>query len=691
MLHPSCKISPLAVTESSAIQWILATSTEPEVRRSAIELIPSVQWTVTLAAASLGYVERHYWSREDPQRDLAAIMARVHLAVICKPDSLGVLYIDAGTSQTSREFLLVKQALLFFRHEEILEMALDVIDQMDLTDPWLSHVFPFLLQYRKKRWGLSQPIVLRATLALEGCVRQAHLSHTEEILANALVSMAILLHVEVDSELLIMRNKSFHPRPIIGSILMALRQTLFTSKVIDRKPLDEKVELALRILPIFAHLSESMVNDYWYYRFLDSLSNYTDRNNTSIWGIRSFFSLLPDCILPQKHTYARSFLSLALSTLDPLSEHVRCDILTLSNQIVSLDNTVQYMLQFREDQPEDKIALCDILFITGTMNWEMMDPNLDVSHYLGQLIRCIRLTKDGDGSGYIPTVSHFGLRALSALEDHHITNERNRWLTPDLSRSLLAIKGNRLSYLLGGIRLHKWSFKQGDAFMKSEGYTSILYLRFIFRMMQYVDWYHSVLSDGHLERVMGFIQEIVEMSTQKNPDWLRDRDLEQHLKLIPRILERTWAGAPHALTRLTGHKNAIKGLIEQSWYSAVIWSQGCRTSFRHLNISSEEDLMESTTHLIRLTSYWVFVWNIEDLPALTGAVQKMKEEVEADLLQFRYEPETDGLVKETILPDISRLIERLQNQWLRVSNKTQSHFPPKVLSVVEEATEESLE
>ena len=90
--------------------------------------------------------------------------------------------------------------------------------------------------------------------------------------------------------------------------------------------------------------------------------------------------------------------------------------------------------------------------------------------------------------------------------------------------------------------------------------------------------------------------------------------------------------------------------------------------------------MESTAHLIRLTSYWVFVWNIEDLPTLTSAVQNMKEEVEADLLQFRYEPETDGLVQETILPSISRLIQRLQDQWLRLSNKTQSLFTPKVLS-----------
>jgi len=132
-------------------------------------------------------------------------------------------------------------------------------------------------------------------------------------------------------------------------------------------------------------------------------------------------------------------------------------------------------------------------------------------------------------------------------------------------------------------------------------------------------------------------------------------------------------------------------LIEQGWNSVTVWSQGCRTSFRDLNISSEKDLMESTAHLIRLTSYWVFVWNIEDLPTLTGAVQNMKEEVEADLLQFRYEPETDGLVQETILPSISRLIQRLQDQWLRLSNKTQSLFTPKVLSVIEEATEESLE
>jgi len=103
-------------------------------------------------------------------------------------------------------------------------------------------------------------------------------------------------------------------------------------------------------------------------------------------------------------------------------------------------------------------------------------------------------------------------------------------------------------------------------------------------------------------------------------------------------------------------------LIEQGWNSVMVWSQGCRTSFRRLNISSEKDLMESTAHLIRLTSYWVFVWNIEDLPRLTDAVQKMKEEVEAGLLQFRYEPETDSLVQETILSSITKLIQRLRDQ-----------------------------
>jgi len=551
LLPPLRKVSPFEVVESSAIQWLLATSTEPEILHSAIELIPSVQWTVTLAATSLEYVNRYYRDRKVSQPDLAVMMAHIHLAAICKSDYIGSLYIhpvSAGTSQTSREFLLVKQALFFFRREETLEIAPDVTDQMDLTDPWLSHIFPFLLQYRKKHWRLSQPIVLRATLALEGYVGQAYPSLTKDILANAFVSMAILLHVDVDSELLIMRNKSFHLRPIYGSILTALHQALFTSKVIDREPLDEKVELALRILSIFVRLSESTVDDPRSHESLYFLYDYTDHDNNSIWGIRWFFSLLSDYRFLQKHTYARSFLSLALWTLDPLNEHVRCDIITLSNQNISLDNIVQYMLRFREGQPEDEGALFDILFITGTMSWEMMDPNLDVSPYLGLLIQYIQLAKDCYHPRYISAVPHFALRALSALEDHHITNERNRWLTADLSHSLLVIKKRPLSYLLAGIRAHKWSFERQDAFMKSEGYTSILYLRFISRMMQHVDWYHSVLYDGHLERVMDFIPEFVEMSTREYPSWLRDLDFGQHLKLIPRILELTWAGAPHALT-----------------------------------------------------------------------------------------------------------------------------------------------
>jgi len=700
MLHPLRKISPSDVVESSAIQWILTTSTEPEVRHSAIELIPSVQWTVTLAAASLEYIDRYYWSwRVSPQHP-AVIMAHIHLALTCDTEFPKYLYIvqtPAGTTLTpSREVLLVKQALFFFQNEEEIEISPDITDQMNLVDPWLSHVLPLLLQYRKKRWGLSQPIVLRATLSLEGYIRQAYDSLTEDTpradIANALVSMAILLHVEVDSELLIMRNKSFHLRPIIASILTALCHTLFSSKVIDQGLLDEKVDLALQILPMFVRLSD-WVDQMWCNRFNQSLYDYTDRDNKSIWGIRWFFSLLADYRFLQKHTFAPSFLSLALSTLDRLSEHVRCDILTLSNQTISLDDIVQYMRLFGQGDLDDESALCDILFITGTMSWDMMDPNLDVSAYLGLLIRYIRLAECRDGSIlYISTLSHFALHALSALEDHHFTNERNRWLTPDLSHSLLAIKGNRLINMLLGIRLHKWVVERQNAFMKSEGYMSILYLRFIFRMMQHVDWYHSVLSDGHLERVMGFIPEFVEMSTQGKPDWLRD-SVEQHLKFIPRILKRTWAGAPYALRRLPGHKGAIKGLIEQSWNSVTVWSQGCRTSFCHLNISSKKDLMESTAHLIRLTSYWDCVWDIEYLPRLTGAVQKMKEEVEVTLLQFRSEPETDGLVRESILPSISKLIQRLQDQWLRVNNKDQqSLFMPVLnLSTIEKVTEESLE
>ena len=659
LLRPNSKLHFYNVIESSAIRWILETSTEPEIVNSAIELVPLVQWTADLTANFEFHLWRQVYGSQRRKYDSWA-KAYIHLQVINEGSTLENpfywLQVNAlelaETPDTDDDFRAIRHALVLCKDRIDIDMSSLslIIDQMDLTQPWLSFIFPLLI--RRNRISLSQTNLLSAISALERCmVSYSQLS--KRTLLNTLITMAVLLHVAVDPGLLIKMDKSDEIPSIFSSIFTALQSTLFVNNIF-KEPLDANVESALRILPLFVKFCETMPFTHF---FANPFSYLPMNNDISIWGIRLFLGCLSDQTVAKNHILTRSFLSLGLCTEDPWNGDHQANLLGLSNQNINLDYMFQYMKQLRKDQ--DGEALLHILYIMGTLDWGVEDPNLDISLYLTLLAECMESKR----------LNYMAIRALCSLQDHHIMNTRNKSTMVILSHSITTVES--ISFPSNESWHVRWNAEPSLHFFQSR---SILYLRLLLRVAKDTDWYGCLLETGHFERAIGFMDSMDSMdsidTTGKTDGW-EDERIREHLNLIAGLFQSIWVGAPDVSTTSSDTMRRIKDLIHQSWKSVHAWSQYHRRRPHTNSDDTAKSLMDSTICLINLTSHWDMFWDLEDLPKLKDKVHAMKDEVEGDpsaLLRLKDSPDFTRLVQEQLLPSISSLLQKLEDRWLQLSD-----------------------
>jgi len=180
VLSPSSKITCNAHLHASAVCWILETSTEPEVLISAVRLVPSVWWSADLAL------------RAYPIRRILGFESEVDQAASILNATLVEPYVYNWLSCLSDPDTALLQGVNKFDTNDCITDLHDI----DLTIPWLSHLSPFLIDELATWDGLPR--------ALEGC-----LTHESRFSAlNGLTSMAILLDIKVDKDILRMVDKS---------------------------------------------------------------------------------------------------------------------------------------------------------------------------------------------------------------------------------------------------------------------------------------------------------------------------------------------------------------------------------------------------------------------------------------------------------------------------------------------------
>ena len=307
-----------AAIESYAIHWILETSTEPEIIVSAIDPVPQVQWTEELAAASLLFL----WHL--PEGGVESLTkAYIHLGMLSEIRDEKLLVSEPCSHSFTRDehSLVIVQAFALFQDldetpaSSHLTFTLYHLDQMDLTHPWFFHVFPLLL--KRSRICFPDPQFPALYLALERCMKSysQDLSHS---FINELVSLAILLHTNVDLGVLALDNNWSKVSGITYFILTTLHDTLLADNTF-KELLKANVENALRILPLIVTFCEAYPYHDWPFFYEYMLWN----KDIFLRGVRLFFLCLHEYTVVEHYVSARSFLHTSLSRgiLEPLREH----------------------------------------------------------------------------------------------------------------------------------------------------------------------------------------------------------------------------------------------------------------------------------------------------------------------------------------------------------------------------------